>query len=134
MTRSTCWRLIGRTNFNLRSFVVLLMNTTERMAPEGKIWKCSACGKLAKDRDGLDGFRSPGWDVSCMLHAVLVEETTTVKAHRLMWYLTSVDLRDMFADNVRTNKNLDIAHLFLYSPEEFISLAEDYLHKMYDPT
>ena len=110
------------------------MDLPERYASAGKIWQCTACGKLAKDRYGLDGFHSPGWNEACMLNAVLIEETTTVKAHRLMWYLRSVDLRDMFADNVKANKNLDIAYLFLYSTEEFISLAEDYLHKMYDPT
>lgn len=42
-----------------------------RMAPEGFIWVCAACGKTAQDRYGLNGIHSRGWDESCMLNAVL---------------------------------------------------------------
>jgi hypothetical protein len=58
------------------------------LAPEGKVWRCKACGKESRTRYGFvegeggrgsrylpDGSRvsSPGWDESCMLNAVLVD-------------------------------------------------------------
>lgn len=45
-----------------------------RIAPPGKIWICAACGKKSKDRYGIVGEHSSGWDESCMLNAVLCEE------------------------------------------------------------
>lgn len=45
----------------------------ERRPPEGHIWACSACGRWAKDRYGLIGSHSSGWDESCMMNAVPVE-------------------------------------------------------------
>ncbi len=47
-------------------------------APEGKIWMCGACGKKAfwlygfdpNDKDCCDS----GYDESCMLNAVLVDD------------------------------------------------------------
>lgn len=39
-------------------------------APEGQIYVCGACGKTSEDKYG-DGKHSYGWDVSCMMHAVL---------------------------------------------------------------
>ena len=44
---------------------------TDRFAPPDKIWVCVACGKLATDRYGMEGWRSYGWDESCMLNSVL---------------------------------------------------------------
>ena len=45
----------------------------DRIAPKGKIWRCAACGKYAVDRYGIEGYRSGGWDESCMLNAVLID-------------------------------------------------------------
>lgn len=46
----------------------------ERIAPAGKIWVCGACGKVAKDRYGIErGIQSPGWDESCALNCTLVD-------------------------------------------------------------
>lgn len=42
-----------------------------RIAPDGKVWLCVACGKRVKDRYGEDR----GWDESCMLNSVLVDST-----------------------------------------------------------
>lgn len=46
----------------------------DRHAADGTIWVCGACGKTAKDRYGIEGEHSPGWDESCMLNAVLCHE------------------------------------------------------------
>lgn len=43
-----------------------------RRAPEGMIWQCRACGKEAEDLYGMVGWRTRGWDESCMLNAVPV--------------------------------------------------------------
>lgn len=40
--------------------------TTERAT----IWVCTACGKRSHDRNGEKKI-DRGWDVSCMMHAVL---------------------------------------------------------------
>jgi hypothetical protein len=46
----------------------------ERFAPSGKIWVCHACGKVAKDRYGMDGsMRSSGWDESCAINCTCVD-------------------------------------------------------------
>lgn len=47
----------------------------DRIAPEGKIWKCMACGKTSKDLYGME-YRdqtSKGWDESCMLNSILID-------------------------------------------------------------
>lgn len=48
------------------------------MAPPGKLWLCPGCGKVSATRNGWDAdgksCASPGWDVSCAVHAVLVDE------------------------------------------------------------
>lgn len=46
----------------------------DRYAPDGQIWVCSACGKIARDLYGLEGEHSQGWDESCVLNAVLCYE------------------------------------------------------------
>jgi hypothetical protein len=43
------------------------------VAPEGQVFVCAACGKRSKDRYG-DQKIDRGWDVSCMLNAVLCYE------------------------------------------------------------
>jgi len=48
-----------------------------RRAPEGKIWECRACGKQAVDKYGIIGYRSYGWDESCMLNSELVDVSNT---------------------------------------------------------
>lgn len=47
-------------------------------APEGCVYVCAACGKTSKTRAGdlaqVSGYvrvSDPGWDESCMIHAVL---------------------------------------------------------------
>lgn len=40
------------------------------LAEPGQIFVCTACGKTSVDRYG-DLAIDPGWDESCMLHAVL---------------------------------------------------------------
>ena len=37
--------------------------------PQGLVWVCQACGKRARSRYGMSAKN--GWDVSCMLNAVL---------------------------------------------------------------
>ena len=44
-----------------------------RFAPDDGIWVCAACGKTALDLYGETGPRSPMWDESCMLNAVLCD-------------------------------------------------------------
>jgi len=48
--------------------------TEERKPPEGKIWRCAQCGKMAEDLYGIEGWHSYGYDVSCMLNAKLVDD------------------------------------------------------------
>ena len=50
--------------------------TDERIAPAGAVWVCGACGKTARDRYGIEGEHSRGWDESCMLNAVLCDEAS----------------------------------------------------------
>lgn len=52
----------------------------ERMAPEGQIWVCFACGKMAEDHYGIDGWHSAGWDESCVLNSQLVEKSRLGKS------------------------------------------------------
>lgn len=49
------------------------MNT--RIAPEGQIWVCLACGKTEKDRYGT----KDGWDESCMLNSALAYEDKVIR-------------------------------------------------------
>lgn len=50
------------------------MSDKERFAPAGMIWVCGACGKVAKDRYGMErGLISPGWDESCALNCSMVD-------------------------------------------------------------
>lgn len=53
------------------------MSAPERIAPEGKIWVCLACGKTARDRYGAD---SRGWDASCVINAQMFDESRLVKS------------------------------------------------------
>lgn len=43
---------------------------THNYAPDGKLWQCGACGKIAKDQYGEEG----GWDESCMLNSYLIDD------------------------------------------------------------
>ena len=49
-----------------------------RMAGDGEIFVCGACGKTSKDLYGEDMDDGFGWDESCMLNAVLCEEDSLV--------------------------------------------------------
>lgn len=44
-----------------------------RRAPDGHVWQCMACGKVAEDKYGLIGRHSGGWDESCMLNCAPVK-------------------------------------------------------------
>ena len=61
------------------SQVKVIINPDD-VAPEGKIWRCGACGKTAQHRYGdYEGFKASfGWDESCMLNAVLVDQNKSV--------------------------------------------------------
>lgn len=47
------------------------------VAPPGTVFVCGACGKTSRSRygwnpdNGAERVADPGWDSSCMLHAVL---------------------------------------------------------------
>jgi hypothetical protein len=48
-------------------------------APKGQIWVCTACGKRARTRYGIDDVGAHtnidyGWDESCAMHATLCYE------------------------------------------------------------
>lgn len=45
---------------------------SDERAPKGKIFVCLACGKTSPTRYGLKNRN--GWDASCMINCVLVEE------------------------------------------------------------
>lgn len=51
-----------------------MSDQTQRFAPDGKIWACRACGKRAKDRQGVEGQNDQGWDESCMLNSSLEDD------------------------------------------------------------
>jgi hypothetical protein len=42
-------------------------------APKGYRWVCLCCGKTSPEQTGIGGDR--GWDASCFLNSVLVEES-----------------------------------------------------------
>lgn len=44
-----------------------------QVAPDGQVFVCGACGKRSKDRCGAQKI-DPGWDGSCMSHAILCYE------------------------------------------------------------
>jgi hypothetical protein len=48
------------------------------VAPLGKLWICTRCGKTAKYRGGdAPGYpASAGWDQSCFISSQLVDEQT----------------------------------------------------------
>lgn len=48
-----------------------------RVAPDGFVYVCMACGKRSRDKYG-DQPLSRGWDESCMLNAECIEETLLV--------------------------------------------------------
>ena len=52
----------------------------DRRAPNGQIWQCGACGKMAEDKYGMIGWHSRGWDESCMLNSVLVQYSEKSRA------------------------------------------------------
>lgn len=50
----------------------------DRIAPEGMIWVCTACGKISsKDRYYSDEFHH-SWDESCVMNAILVKRADCV--------------------------------------------------------
>jgi hypothetical protein len=47
----------------------------DETAKPGTVFVCGACGKRSRTRYGLDGAAiDKGWDVSCMMNAILVDE------------------------------------------------------------
>ena len=47
------------------------------IAPPGAVYVCGACGKRSRDLYGNEKI-SRGWDVSCVLNAILCVEATLV--------------------------------------------------------
>jgi hypothetical protein len=52
-----------------------------RLAPEGFVWMCAACGKRSRDRYGFQRL-DRGYDVSCALNAELVLEPAVLPQAR----------------------------------------------------
>jgi hypothetical protein len=50
---------------------------SNQVAGEGQVFICSACGKRSHDRYGEQPISS-GWDESCMMHSVLVIESSVI--------------------------------------------------------
>jgi hypothetical protein len=52
------------------------MSSTTRIAPEGKVWVCLACGKTSKDSYGIESPKetSKGWDASCLVSCQLFDK------------------------------------------------------------
>lgn len=46
---------------------------SNEIAPEGKVYICRACGKRSRDEYGFQAI-DYGWDESCVLNAVLMDE------------------------------------------------------------
>jgi len=61
-----------------------------KVAPESQVFVCAACGKRSKDRYG-DQKIDRGWDVSCMLNAVLCYEE---KSETGFWIVVGKAERD----------------------------------------
>lgn len=59
-----------------------------RMAPEGQIFVCGACGKTSKD---LYGGQNSRWDESCMMNAVLCHENSIKKQNGLVTNAKAVE-------------------------------------------
>jgi hypothetical protein len=67
----------------------------DRFAPEGAVWVCGACGKTAKDRYGMEGEQSPGWDESCMLNSTLCHSERHIGEKGLLqWFAFDQPLPD----------------------------------------
>ena len=53
---------------------------SNKPADEDEVWICQACGKESRTESGFDDkgkhVASYGWDVSCMLNAVLCNKAT----------------------------------------------------------
>jgi len=51
------------------------MCSGDKIAPEGKMWVCLACGKISKDCYGtkFPESNSRGWDASCVLNCKLFD-------------------------------------------------------------
>jgi hypothetical protein len=47
----------------------------DHVAPEGQVWVCGACGKWSRTLHGDPDAVRVGWDVSCVLNAVLCRES-----------------------------------------------------------
>lgn len=45
-------------------------------APKGQVYVCGVCGKRSRNKYG-DQPIDHGWDINCMMHAVLVYENST---------------------------------------------------------
>jgi len=56
------------------------MDEENRIAPEGKVWVCCACGKTSKDSYGIKFPKetSRGWDASCVLNCQLFNKDKLV--------------------------------------------------------
>ena len=54
------------------------------IAPLGKIWVCTACGKTSRDEYGFSPEHSYGWDESCTLHAKLFDVAKLVRVNGLV--------------------------------------------------
>ena len=52
------------------------MTTEDRIAPDGKIWVCMACGKTSHDLYGDP--ENKWWDASCVLNSSLVDKDKLV--------------------------------------------------------
>jgi len=48
-----------------------------KIVGEGEVFVCSTCGKRSRDLYGEQAI-DPGWDESCILNAVLCDESTLV--------------------------------------------------------
>jgi hypothetical protein len=48
------------------------LKMAEHLAPDGKIWKCLACGKTTKNKYENEN----GWDEACVLNCVLIPESS----------------------------------------------------------
>ena len=50
----------------------------DKIAEEGNLWVCLACGKTSESKYGISGKHSYGWDVSCMMNAEEVSKDKLV--------------------------------------------------------
>jgi hypothetical protein len=51
-----------------------------KIAPEGQVFICAACGKRSRDIYG-DQKIDRGWDESCFMNRVLMDEQTAADCH-----------------------------------------------------